>query len=224
MDRGAKTRSDAYTNKVVAISLDFLNFITLTPVTLLAHVEDYQTAFRFLLHPSRPNARLKSISDIDPIATAEPQTDRKFSGPNSRRCGRKKEKPPSRYSFRSDKRKRIRCHPQCCATAVQACGTAKAWAPVAYWNWEPVLARAYRTPPDLKTGGSGISTHKPASRRAVGRLDKTGHCQLRHVSDVGIIEPTTATQYQHGGNPLQINVTFLDRHRARRVHHGQADR
>jgi hypothetical protein len=47
--------------------------------------------------------------------------------------------------------------------------------------------------------------------RAVGRLDKNSHRQLRHVSNIGVGETTATAQRKHGGNALQKNVALLDR-------------
>jgi len=62
--------------------------------------------------------------------------------------------------------------------------------------------------------------HRPAmvKCRAVGRLDKNSHRQLRHVSNIGVGETTATAQRKHGGNALQKNVALLDRDRASRGH------
>ncbi|MGA6939639.1 MAG: hypothetical protein WB041_30305, partial [Pseudolabrys sp.] len=62
---------------------------------------------------------------------------------------------------------------------------------------------------------------KCSSHHAVGGLHQTGHRQLCHISNIGIIETTPATHCQHGGDPLQIQITFLDRQRASHAHHGR---
>ena len=53
-----------------------------------------------------------------------------------------------------------------------------------------------------------------------GLLDQSGNCQCRHISNIGIIETTTTTDRQHGGDPLQVQIPFLDRQRASHAHHG----
>ena len=37
---------------------------------------------------------------------------------------------------------------------------------------------------------------------------------------IAIVEMTTTTNCQHGGDPLQIQITLFDRQRASHVHHG----
>jgi hypothetical protein len=45
-------------------------------------------------------------------------------------------------------------------------------------------------------------------------MRQAGQRQLRHIGNIGIIEMAPATDGQHGGDALQINVTLLNRQRA----------
>ncbi|MGA6944466.1 MAG: hypothetical protein WBZ27_21100, partial [Pseudolabrys sp.] len=56
------------------------------------------------------------------------------------------------------------------------------------------------------------------SRHTICGLDQTRQCQLRHVSHIGVSEAPVPAQREHGGNPLQVRVALLDRHRASRSH------
>jgi len=51
-------------------------------------------------------------------------------------------------------------------------------------------------------------------------VDKAAQRQRRYVLHVIVAEMTTTAHGQHGGDPLQIQVTLFDRHRVRHVHHG----
>jgi hypothetical protein len=57
-------------------------------------------------------------------------------------------------------------------------------------------------------------------RRAIGTLDQPAQRQLRHIGNIGVVEMTAAALCEHGGNALQIQITFLDRQGASRVNDG----
>jgi hypothetical protein len=50
-------------------------------------------------------------------------------------------------------------------------------------------------------------------------MHQSGQRQLRHIDHIGIAGMTTPAYRQHGGDPLQIQITLFDRHHMRRIHY-----
>jgi hypothetical protein len=50
-------------------------------------------------------------------------------------------------------------------------------------------------------------------------MRQSGQGQLRHIGHIGGMTPTALCE--HGGDPLQIQITLFDRQRASHPHHGR---
>jgi hypothetical protein len=66
-------------------------------------------------------------------------------------------------------------------------------------------------PQEKRTAGS-LELSRPVTKGKLRRwlMRQTAKRQLRHIGNIIVVEMAAAAQCEHGGDPLQINVTFLN--------------